>query len=194
MMTLFRNLRRDRNGVAIHEFGLLAPVLIVMLLGFFDIGHNMYANTMLYGSVQKAARDSALEGASDTTIDAKVTQAVRDVVGDADLTFERTAYSSFTAVSKAEEFTDLNGDGSCNDGEPFEDANANAVWDRDQGEAGMGGARDAIVYNVTIKYPRQFPIAPLIGLATHHETTATTVLRNQPFGDRIDRAVVGNCP
>lgn len=194
MIRVLRNLRRDRHGVVIHEFGLLAPVLIIMLMGFFDMGYNIYANTMLYGSVQKAARDSALEGANDTSIDANVTQSVRTIVGDANLTFKRTAYSSFTVVSTAEEFSDLNGDGSCNNGEPFEDANANAVWDRDQGDAGMGGARDAVLYTVTIKYPRQFPIAPLIGLLPYHETTATTVLRNQPYGDRIDRAAVGNCP
>lgn len=194
MTARLASLRRNRDGVAIHEFGLLAPVLMIMLMGFFDIGHNMYANTMLFGSVQKAARDSTLEGASESALDAKVTDAVRTVVGnDAELTFKRTAYTSFTAVSKAEEFTDLNSDGNCNDGEPFEDANRNGTWDLDQGEAGIGGARDAVLYNVTIRYPRKFPIAPLIGISPFHETTATTVLRNQPFGDRIDRSGVGNC-
>ena len=194
MMMRLATLRRDQNGVAIHEFGLLAPVLMLMLMGFFDIGHNMYANSMLFGSVQKAARDSTLEGATESVLDAKVTEAVQSVVGnDAQVTFKRTAYSSFTAVSKAEEFTDLNSDGNCNDGEPFEDTNRNGMWDQDQGEAGLGGARDAVLYNVTIKYPRKFPIAPLIGISPYHETTATTVLRNQPFGDPIDRSGVGNC-
>lgn len=190
-----RNIGPDTQGVAIHEFGLIAPVLMIMLMGFFDIGHNMYANTMLFGSIQKAARDSTLEGANEAQVNAIVSEAVHDVVGsDATLTFKRTAYASFTAISKAEEFTDLNSDGVCNFGEPFEDANRNGVWDRDQGEAGLGGARDAVVYDVTVRYPRMFPIAPLIGISPFHETTATTVLRNQPFDDQIDRVAVNNCP
>ncbi len=194
MIMCLATLRRNQNGVAIHEFGLLAPVLLMMLMGFFDISHNMYANSMLFGSVQKAARDSTLEGATESALDAKVTEAIQSVVGnDAEVSFNRTAYTSFTAVFEAEEFTDLNSDGTCNDGEPFEDANRNGTWDRDQGEAGLGGARDAVLYNVTIKYPRKFPIAPLIGISPYHETTATTVLRNQPFGDAIDRSEVGNC-
>lgn len=194
MMRRVRHIHADKQGVAIHEFGLLAPVLMIMLLGFFDIGHNMYANTMLFGSIQKAARNSTLEGANEAQVDAIVSEAVQDVVGnDVTLTFKRTAYTSFTAVSKAEEFTDLNSDGTCNAGEPFEDANRNGTWDQDQGEAGLGGARDAVVYDVTVRYPRIFPIAPLIGISPFHETTATTVLRNQPFGDQQERTDVGNC-
>jgi hypothetical protein len=47
----------------------------------------------------------------------------------------------------------VNGDGVCNAGEPFEDANANGSWDADQGKAGSGGARDAVLYEVQVTYP-----------------------------------------
>lgn len=183
----------DQEGVSIVEFGMVAPVLCMMLLGFFDISYNMYANTMLQGAVQEAARDSGLEASNETAVDAAVTAAVRDVAGDATLTFERKAYATFTAVAQPEDFTDINNDGACNDNEPFEDANNNGVWDADQGESGAGGARDAVLYNVTIKYPRAFPIAPFVGFSEYHETTATTVLRNQPFDGVIDRSATGNC-
>ncbi|MXO90299.1 TadE/TadG family type IV pilus assembly protein [Pontixanthobacter aquaemixtae] len=190
----FQTLRRDEQGVSILEFALIAPVLLTMILGLFDLSYNMYANSMLHGAVQQAARESTLEGASEQGVDSAVTDAVHDVVPHATLTFDRKAYASFTAVAQEEAFTDVNEDGTCNEGEPFEDANGNGIWDRDQGEAGMGGARDAVLYNVTISYPRAFPIAPFIGISPFQQTTATTVLRNQPFDDPKDRSAIGNCP
>ncbi|GAA4643745.1 hypothetical protein GCM10023115_17050 [Pontixanthobacter gangjinensis] len=194
ILSRFKSLRNDINGVALVEFAMIAPVLLMMLMGIFDFSYNMYANSMLQGSVQAAARDSTLQGATETSVDQIVRDAVLDVVPDATMTFNRKAYSNFSNVGKAEDFTDVNGDHACNDGEPFEDANANGVWDADQGQAGMGGARDAVLYEVTIKYPRAFPIAPFIGISPFQQTTVTSVLRNQPYGDVIDRAVTKNCP
>ncbi|MDN3645366.1 TadE/TadG family type IV pilus assembly protein [Pontixanthobacter aestiaquae] len=186
-------LRRNQEGVSVVEFAMIAPVLCMMMLGMFDMAYNMYANQMLHGAVQEAARDSTLEGATEASLDASVTNAVNDVVGGATMTFNRKAYASFSAVAQEEDYTDINNDGTCNDGEPFEDANRNGIWDSDQGEAGNGGARDAILYEVSIRYARAFPIAPFIGISPFHETTATTVLRNQPFDGAIDRTTTGNC-
>ena len=194
MIRLFaKKMLADQSGVSIVEFAMLAPVLLMMLLGLFDMSYNMYANSMLQGAVQEAARDSALEGSNDSAIDLAVTNAVQDVVPNAQVAFDRKAYASFTAVAQEESYTDVNNDGACNDGEPFEDANRNGVWDSDQGEAGSGGARDAVLYDVTIKYPRSFPIAPFIGISPYHQTTAVTVLRNQPFSGSVDRSATGNC-
>lgn len=188
-----RNISRDQRGVSLVEFAMIAPVLCMLLLGMFDLTYNMYSNQILHGAVQEAARNSTLEGATESAVDAAVTDAVDDVVSNADLKFNRKAYASFSAVAQEEDYTDINNDGRCNDGEPFEDANNNGIWDPDQGEAGMGGARDAVLYQVTIKYPRVFPIAPFIGISPFSETTATTILRNQPFDGVIDRSVTGNC-
>ncbi|MFZ1743147.1 MAG: TadE/TadG family type IV pilus assembly protein [Pontixanthobacter sp.] len=188
-----QSLRSNRDGVALVEFAMIAPVLLMMLFGIFDFSYNMYANSMLNGAVQKAARDSTLQGASDATIDLIVQDAVLDVVPNAHMTASRKAYANFTGVRQPEEFTDVNGDLACNDGEPFEDANQNGIWDPDQGEAGLGGARDAVLYEVTIFYPRAFPIAPFIGISPYQQTTVTAVLRNQPYGEAVDRAATKYC-
>lgn len=186
---------RANDGVSIVEFALIAPTFFLLMFGVFDISYNMYANSMLQGSMQKAARDSTLEGASDAQIDARVTAAVRDVVGDATITFSRQAYSDFSDVARPEDFSDVNNDGTCNAGEPFEDANGNGTWDQDKGTAGMGGARDAVLYEATISYPRAFPLAAFIGISPYHSTTAATVLRNQPFDANQNSApAIGNCP
>lgn len=196
-MTLSQpSLKRDSTGVAAVEFALIAPVLLLAVFGMFDVGHNMYTSSMLEGAVQQAARKSTIEGAAARTadLDAIVAKSVHAISPDATLQFKRTAYVSFSEVGRPEEFTDIDGDDACNNGEPFEDANGNGQWDADRGILGHGGARDAVLYSVTISYPRLFPIARLIPGQTDTFTMSTeTVLRNQPFGlQNVSATLTGN--
>lgn len=197
MRGLLTRLARDERGATIVEFALITPALLITLMGLFDLAYNMYTAQQLQGAIQNAARQSTLEGASTnvSNIDAIVTRAVHAVAGNATLTFDRTAYASFASVARPEDYTDVNNDGTCNDGEPFEDANENGVWDADSGSSGFGGARDAVLYTVTVVYPRAFPIAKLIpGQTDNFTLTATTVLRNQPYGlQNTASTATGNC-
>lgn len=175
---------RDDRGVSAVEFALLAPVLLVMLMGIFDMSYSIYTNALLEGAVQKAARDSTIEDAASQSreLDDRVTSVVHDLVPNADLTFERTSYSSFGDVGQPEDFDDVNGSGTCDDGESFEDANGNGIWDADRGKAGLGAARDAVLYEVSVKYERPFPVAQLVGFEDTMTMMTRTVLRNQPYG------------
>lgn len=186
-------LRRDTGGAAVVEFALVSPVLIMALMGLFDLTYNIYTSAMLEGSIQKAARDSSVEDA-DATVDARVTDAVRVIAPDATLNFRRSAYDTYANVSQPEEFTDLDANGACNAGEPFEDVNGNNAWDRDRGATGFGGARDAVLYEVTVSYPRPFPISRFVpGMPARVTTVARTILRNQPYGLQQTSVRVGNC-
>ena len=181
------SLFRDERGVTIVEFALISPVLMLMLMGLLDLAFNMYTTEMLQGAIQTAARNSTIEGASGkyAALDATVTTAVRAVAPSATLTFDRRAYSSFTEAGRPEDFTDVDNDGTCNNGEPFEDANGNGSWDLDRGKAGFGGARDAVLYTVTVNYQRPFPVAGFIpGQTKDFTLSAVTVLRNQPYGQQ----------
>ncbi|GGN48905.1 hypothetical protein GCM10011349_19000 [Novosphingobium indicum] len=196
MMRLLRHLQSDRTGASAVEFALVAPVLLMAMMGLFDLGYNVYTATLLEGAIQKTARDSTIEGSvsKTSTLDAAVTEMVRNIAPQATLNFKRTAYSSFSDVGKPEDFTDVNGDGVCNAGEPFEDANANGSWDADQGKAGSGGARDAVLYEVQVTYPRPFPVTSMFGMDADYIMTSRTVLRNQPY-DLSEKVVkVLNCP
>lgn len=186
---------RDTGGAAIVEFALVAPVLLMFVLGIFDLGYNVYTKTLLEGAVQKAARDSTIEAAEsrEATIDARITKVVHDIVPSASLNFERKSYASFSDVAQPEDFTDSNEDGICNDNEPFEDANGNGEWDADRGKDGFGGARDAVLYTVNIEYDRAFPLARFIGVSDRVSTSASTVLRNQPWNLQSVETTVGNC-
>ena len=192
---VLHGLRRQTRGVAAVEFALVAPALLLTIMGIFDLGYNIYANTMVQGAIQKAARDSTIEGADLRLdeIDAAVARAVHHVVPNATIAFDRKAYASFSDVSRPEDYTDSDGNGLCDKGEPFEDANRNGNWDSDRGASGQGGARDAVLYSVTVSYARGFPMASLIGLPDTVTTVASTVLRNQPYKLQDNKPGVGSC-
>lgn len=193
-----QQLLADRQGATIVEFALITPALLLTLMGLFDMAHNMYTAQMLNGAIQQAARNSTIEGAQgrEAALDAIVTRAVKAVSPGATLQFSRTAYRDFTSVGRPEDWSDINNDGNCTGGEPYEDANGNGAWDRNPGSAGFGGARDAVLYKVTVDYPRLFPVAQLIpGQSAQMQMQSATVLRNQPFGaTNTNPPTTGNCP
>lgn len=195
MTALAPRLADDIRGAAAIEFAVVAPVLLIMLMGMFDLGYNIYTDAQLEGAIQEAARSSTIEGAAERSaaIDAYVSRAVHQIAPHADITFTRRAYASFSDVSQPEDYTDTNADDICNNGEPFEDANRNGTWDADRGSAGQGGARDAVLYTVRISYPRPFPIAQLIGQSGTFSMRSQTVLRNQPYNLQTVETTTGNC-
>ena len=187
----------DESGMSAVEFAMLAPVLMMAVMGMMDLGHTMYTNSLLQGAIQKAARDSTIEGASSNvaTLDGRVTAMVHNIAPNATLTFDRKSYSNFNDVAAPEDFTDQNNNGQCDGGEAFEDANGNGTWDRDRGQNDMGGARDAVLYTVSVNYVRAFPVGALLGQSNTITMKATTVLRNQPYAVTTTRATASlNCP
>lgn len=200
-MNLRHTLSRIRNdiaGMTVVEFALIAPVLLTLLFGSFDIGYSLYARGVLQGAVQKAARDSGLrENANNPeALDALVTDSIARVMktdGENSVIYVRRNYTSFSDVGEMEDFTDSDGDAVCDLNEPFEDTNGNGEWD-EKGQAGQGGARATVLYRVTFRYKRIFPIHKLVGGSPYTTLNASTVLRNQPFAEENEVVVTsGNC-
>lgn len=198
LMAMLRRLRGDSSGVTLVEFAFVGPVLILMIMGLFDIAHTQYSASVLNGAMQKAARDLTLESAQSqqVNIDARVTEQVRAVMpSNATVTLQKQSHFDFSDVDLPEEFTDQNADGRCNNNEPYVDNNDNGSWDADRGKDGIGGARDVVVYTAIVTYPRMFPMFGLAGLPQNVTIRASTVLRNQPFDEQNDRVTtVRNCP
>ncbi|WP_073973588.1 TadE/TadG family type IV pilus assembly protein [Erythrobacter donghaensis] len=194
---VLRQLRRNREGVTLVEFAIVGPVLILMLMGLFDIAHTQYTSAVLHGAMQKAARDYTLESAavSANTIDTRVQDQIRTVMPNgATITFTRSAFDDFKDVNEPEPYTDMDNNGRCNNGEPYEDANNNSIWDVYRGQSGIGTARDVMLFTTNVSYPRLFPMFGMIGLPANVTLSASTVLRRQPFdqGSNIN-PTVRNC-
>lgn len=189
-----RALAGDHRGATLVEFAIVSPVLMIMLMGLFDLCHQMYAQSILEGAVQKAGRDSAIEGGADrvTDLDGKVYAMVKQIARGSTYVTSRKSYTSFSNV-KPEPFTDTNNNGRRDAKECFEDVNGNKNWDADPGRNSQGGADDVTLYTFTLTYPRLFPAAGLIGLPSDNTITASTLLKNQPYARRFTSAVQTVC-
>jgi Flp pilus assembly protein TadG len=55
--------RRSRDGASLVEFGLVAPVLVLLTLGIIDFGRIMWTSTTIEHVAREAARYAALHGA-----------------------------------------------------------------------------------------------------------------------------------
>ncbi len=197
-----RTLAGDERGTTIVEFAIIAPTLCLVLLGAFDVAHTLYMRSVLQGIVQKTGRDATLESGTEaqqqTALDNKVKAQVMALANNGTVTITRRYYKTFAtaAAAQAEQWTDTNGNGTCDATEPYTDTNLNSVWDKDGANSGQGGAKDATLYTVTVTYPRFFPIYRIVGGSNTTKLTGSTVLKNQPYGDQAAYAtpVVRNCP
>lgn len=203
--TLSLRLRRDRRGATLVEFALVAPVMLLLMMGLGDLLYQEYAQSILTGAVQKAARDSGIEGgaANTATIDGTVIGLIGAVIKNpanncaanptsAAWCSVRKSYDSFSAVAP-EPFVDTNGNGVRDAGECFTDENGNGAWDQDPGLNGQGGASAVTLYKMTITYPRIFPVAKMFGWPSTNTISATSLLKNQPYATQTTYTNVTIC-
>lgn len=179
----------DLRGATLVEFALVSPLFLLALFGVMDLGMQFYAQHILQGAVSQAARNSTLEGfvEDQSALDNAVEAAVHIVFKDAALEYERSAYHEFSQVGEPEEITndgEISGvaNGEIDPGECFIDINGSGAWERDMGRAGNGGAEDVVRYVVTMRFDRLFPLWAMLGQPQNTTLTATTMLRNQPYG------------
>ena len=194
MTSALHNLHRDRRGVTAIEFGIVAPVMLMLLLGLSDLMYQAYIQSVLDGAMVKAGRDSSLEDnrVNDAEMDRRVRQMVLTLNPDAKFKPERKNYQTFGNV-KPENFTDKNGNNRYDPGECFDDVNGNKTWDADPGVTGQGSANDVTKYTMQVTYPRLFPIAPFFGWPAKATISSTTLLKNQPYKSQVKTPVWNSC-
>jgi Flp pilus assembly pilin Flp len=202
MKNPFRHrIRKDQDGATVVEFGLIAMPLTIMIMGVMDLGHTQYVDSVMNGAMHELARESSLEGASSTSqqaiVDARLRDTIRSVSKDAQVIVTRRYYKTFSkaAAAQAEDWTDGNSNGRCDDNEPFIDANNNDIWDADGGDSGQGGAKDVVIVRVEVRYKRLFPTRALIGFGEDVQLLTDSILANQPYGAQSNYgpAGTGNC-
>ena len=179
MMRQLFHLTRDERGSHAVEFVLVLPAALLVMLGLGDLTYQAYLESVLTGAVQKAGRDSTIQGSNATTLDQNVMNVVKAVAPKATFASSRVNYDNYSAVAP-EPFTDSNHNGVRDAKECFTDVNGNGVWDQNPGVSGQGGASDVTVYKMTMTYTRLFP-AWLVGWPSTETISASTYLKNQPY-------------
>ncbi|PNU05763.1 TadE/TadG family type IV pilus assembly protein [Novosphingobium guangzhouense] len=174
-------LRAAEQGSAVIEFAVAAPVLLLLLIGIYDMAHRAYLTAILHGAVEEAARQDGLESADNAKADAYVEAMVKRVAPGADVKFKRLSYYDFADLKRAETWNDKNANGRCDNGEAYTDENRNGKWDADIGTENESGGNDVVLYTATVTYTPVF-IVPFMPNSTSQRTlTASTVHKNQPY-------------
>ena len=136
---LKRLLAADSSGIAITEFGFVAPVFCMMLMGTFDMGYSYYTQSVLQGAVQEGARRASLENMLWSDIEDRVKEQILTVLPSSDpdteisFSLEEKSYENYEDVALPEVFEDKERDFTLNgtyDGpEPFTDVDGDGRWD-----------------------------------------------------------------
>jgi Flp pilus assembly protein TadG len=184
------------RGVAALEFAIVAPVLLLLLMGLFDLGHVVYVKSQLTGLIQKAARDSTLQDqstlAGQTALDNELISQIKLLAPGAKVVPTRRFYRNYNeaAARVPEAWGDTDKDKRCDNNESYTDLNGNGVWDADGGDGGStsstpgGGAQDRTIYTVNVSYARLFPFWKMVGMSSQAELSSTTLLANQPYSEQ----------
>ena len=178
-----RSAAADESGITVVEFGIVAPVFAVLLMGLMDLSHTAYTQSVLNGAVQEAARAASLEGGNPATVDATVTQMVQRIAPNASVTTSRESYFDYADIDRPESWDDADDSGECDNGESYVDENNNDQWDADIGATGNGGASDVVIYTVNISYERPFAM-PLLPGAAQQNMSIRALRKNQPFAQQ----------
>ncbi|MEM7041535.1 MAG: TadE family protein [Pseudomonadota bacterium] len=178
-------MRCDR-GQAIVEFAFVAPVLLGLLCGVFEVSGILFAQTLLEGGARQASR-YGVTGASTAEVSRQdmILQIIEDnaygVIDVDQIDMQTLVYQSFADVGQPEPFTDSNDNGTYDEGEAFDDINGNSSWDEDMGASGLGGPGDIVVYRLRYDWSVMIPLFhPIFGDVVTLD--ANVAVRNEPFG------------
>ena len=183
-----RRLARCRDGATALEFAFALPVVLLLLLGMFEVSMIMFVNTSVEGGLREAARYGITGQTPETGTREEAILGVLDRytfgfvdLDAADITF--TTYDSFTDVEQPEPWTDeapLNG--VYDEGEAYDDLNGDGEWSEDRGTAGIGASGEVVLYKIAYDWELMTPyLAPLFGDDGVLRMTASIAVRNEPY-------------
>lgn len=150
---------------------MVAPFLIIIILGTIEIGLDMWIDASVEAAAQRASRLGIT-----TVIPTGQTreQAVQAIVNNVLSTWQSLnavetttikSYSSYIAVGQPEPYTDVHNVGHYVLGDPYTDVNKNGQWDADQGTNGAGGYNDIVQYTITFTTQSFTGLPELLGMS-----------------------------
>lgn len=185
------HLRSSRDGTAAIEIAMLAPVLLLFITGFFELGYIALARSTLESATLEAARSAVATRCPDARL-AKITALINSKMQSISahnneaptIVIRSYGTGGFGNVGNPEPFTDKPpNNGKWDTGESYTDVNGNGIYDTDMGvEGSAGGPGQVVSYNTSFKVPSLMPmIAKQInGGLNYYEIDASTSVRNEP--------------
>ena len=187
----------DQRGATVVELAFALPVFVMLIMGAFHFGHQIYINAVMQGALEEASRQVSLETANGQfgEIEKRYKSQIQPIMPQATISLTAQNYKDYDSVDQPEVWADGNSDGRCNNNEAFEDLNRNGRWDADAGATGIGGARDIVELTANVSYEALFPFYRFIGGSSIVNLSSKTYLKTQPYKQQQARQpVTGVCP
>ena len=182
-----RQIRADQRGATILEFAIIAPTLMLFVVGIFEVAMILFVSSLLEGSVREAARYGitgyVYEGYDRIAVIRNIVkQNSAGMIDMEKVRIDTLTYQSFSAIGQPEPFSDTNANGTWDAGEAFNDVNGNGVWDPDMGVNGAGSPGDIVVYRITYDWPMVTSfMGDMLGRAGLIQLSASYAVRNEPW-------------
>ncbi|MFM9845194.1 MAG: TadE/TadG family type IV pilus assembly protein [Dongiaceae bacterium] len=185
---------RESDGASAVEFALVFPLAFFFIAGAFELGMLMFNQAAIESAVREAARygmtGQGTEAEREAEILAIVDKYTYGLVDPADITITTEVYPGFVDVDDPEPYTDSNGNGQWDSGEPFTEVNGVLGHQDDLGAAGVGAMSEIVQYTVGYDWQMMilpfitnmpfFPEGPMIDRSVVHFVAKMTI-RNEPF-------------
>lgn len=187
----YHYLNTCRDGAAVIEFAIVAPVLFLFLIGILELGLVFFTYSVLEGATSVGARTGktgfALEGYTrEQYIREQVINLSGGFLDSRRLNISILSYDNFGEIGQPEPCIDpptppCPGVPGVN----FIDINGNGTWDEDRGKFGPGLQSEVVVYKVS--YPWDI-FTPLISVIVSGgdsdgvvDISAIATIRNERF-------------
>lgn len=172
--------RHSQRGSVAVEFALVAPVMILFVIGIIEVGMYMSVNTMLEGGLRQASRYGVTgAGNREAQIRSIIAGNSYGLVDMNSITITAKTYSSYASIGD-EKYNDQNHNGQYDAGETYTDRNGNGNWNPDGGTPGYGTGDTIVAYRVGYNWPFLTGLMkPLMGDKWY--MSSTIVVRNEPY-------------
>jgi Flp pilus assembly protein TadG len=183
---LRQRFKTDETGVTAVEFALIAPVLMLIIMGTVEVGLMTAAQRMLDNATFTGSRTGktgyiATGKTQAQTIQDGIKKAAPVLLNPSKITLSSIAYPDYSYI-KPEAFTDTNKNRKWDSGEPYVDANNNGKYDDGTGVSGLGSCGQIVVYTATYSWKLFTPLlSRLIGTGGYVPLKSSIPVKNEPY-------------
>lgn len=185
-LPLLKRFGANADGVTAIEFAIIAPVLMLFVVGIMEVGLMVGGQQILEDAVFVGSRTTKTGYvATGSTQAATVTSAIKKAAGPyldpTKLVVTSTSYPDYSSIP--EPFTDTNNNGVRDPTEAYTDINGNGKYDAGAaGTSGYGGGGEVVVFTATYPWKLYTPlIRNLMAASGTFTLSARAVIKNEPY-------------
>ena len=182
-----RRFRKSESGVTAIEFAIVAPILMLLSCGVFEVSLLMASLVSLEGGLKEASRygitgQTPNIGTREQQIKAILADHTLKMIDLTSATIDIKTFSSFSTAQDGEPYGDTNGNGQYDLGEPYSDLDCNNKWNGPGELASDSAGQPGQVVQYTVNFDWKV-ITPLISTVwgkSSFPMSASIIVKNEP--------------